>query len=301
MYKNLSPKALGVSGRQSELIELALTYGFRGLDVDMADLSKRARVNGVSQAVRFLSSANIKVGSFDLPIPWKGDETSFRSQLTALAEAAETAAAVKAHRCLLIISPANDERSFQENFEFHRQRLGQIADVLNKQSIKLGLGFQAARSLREGKAHQFIHQTETLLTLVKTIGVKNVGVLLDSFNWFVGEGTLDQIRDLTADQIVGVRLADYSSSLNVSDIDDSARRLPIDGGAIDCQAIVGLLAQKKYEGPVTMYPHPRSFRGQTRESIVQRASHALEELWRSGGLSKPKAAAAAASAGAYEG
>src|SRR5262245_37810920 len=165
MYKNLSSKALGVSGRQSELIELALTYGFRGLDVDMADLSKRARVNGVAQAIRFLDSAKIKVGSFDLPIPWKVDETSFRSQLTALAEAAAVAAAVKAHRCLLIVSPANDERSFQENFEFHRQRLGQIADVLNKQSIKLGLGFQAARNLREGKTHQFIHQTETLLTL----------------------------------------------------------------------------------------------------------------------------------------
>jgi hypothetical protein len=35
MYKNLNTAALGITGRQSELIELALTYGFRGLDLDM--------------------------------------------------------------------------------------------------------------------------------------------------------------------------------------------------------------------------------------------------------------------------
>jgi sugar phosphate isomerase/epimerase len=87
----------------------------------------------------------------------------------------------------------------------------------------------------------------------------------------------------------------------LNEVDDTARRLPIEAGAIDCQAVVSLLAQKKYEGPVTMYPHPRSFRGQTRESIVQRASHALEDLWRGAGITKPKAAAAAAaSAAAYE-
>ena len=35
MFKNFCPSALGINGRQSELIELALTYAFRGMDVDM--------------------------------------------------------------------------------------------------------------------------------------------------------------------------------------------------------------------------------------------------------------------------
>ena len=38
MFKNLSPSALGISGHESEIIELALTYGFRGVDLDIADL-----------------------------------------------------------------------------------------------------------------------------------------------------------------------------------------------------------------------------------------------------------------------
>lgn len=41
MYKNLNAEVLGVSGRQSELIELAMTYGFIGLDVDITEVVKR--------------------------------------------------------------------------------------------------------------------------------------------------------------------------------------------------------------------------------------------------------------------
>lgn len=41
MYHNLNPAALGITGRQSELIELALTYGFGGLELDIAGIVKR--------------------------------------------------------------------------------------------------------------------------------------------------------------------------------------------------------------------------------------------------------------------
>ena len=50
MYRNLNPAALGVTGRQSELIELALTYGFKGLDLDIRSVVKRARTSGADQA-----------------------------------------------------------------------------------------------------------------------------------------------------------------------------------------------------------------------------------------------------------
>ncbi len=293
MYKNLSPKALGVSGRQSELIELALTYGFRGMDVDMADLAKRARVNGTPQATRFLESAKIRIGSYDLPIAWKGDEATFKTQLGLLNDAAEVAATLKAQRCLLHVAPGDDDRSFQENFEFHRQRIGQLAEVLAKHQIRLGLAFQSLRSQREGKQFQFIYETDSLLTLVKTINAKNVGLVVDTFHWVLGGGTLDQIRSLTPEQIVAVRLADYSRDEDVDKFDERARRLPGEGGGVDCQAVINALAQKKYEGPVTLYTHASLFRGNTREWIVQRAASTLDELWRGAGLIKPKPVAAA--------
>jgi sugar phosphate isomerase/epimerase len=288
MYKTLSPKALGISGRQSELIELALTYGFRGLDVDMADLAKRARNTSIEQALRFLESAKIKIGTYDLPINLKGDDAAFGVQLGQLAAACEVASALDATRCIFTVAPATDELAFQPNFELHRQRLAQIADMLAKHDIQLGLAFQAAPAHREGKQHQFICQTESLLTLVKTIGASNVGVALDTWNWFVGGGGMDQIRELAAEQIVSVRLADYPASSDLTAITEKTRSLPLDDGAVDCQVLINLLAEKEYDGPVALYPHPSTLRGATRESIVQRAANTLEELWRGAGLSKSK-------------
>jgi sugar phosphate isomerase/epimerase len=288
MYKTLSPKALGISGRQSELIELALTYGFRGLDVDMADLAKRARSTSIEHALRFLESAKIKIGTYALPIHLRGDDAAFGAQIGQLAAACEVASALNARYCVYTVPPAGDELAFQPNFELHRQRLGQVADMLAKHDIQLGLGFQAAPSHREGKQHQFICQTEELLTLVKTIGASNVGVMIDTWNWFVGGGGIDQIRELSAEQIVAVRLADYPATSDLSTITEKTRSLPLEDGAVDCQVLVNLLAEKEFEGPVTLFPHPSTLRGATRESIVQRTANTLEELWRGAGLSKSK-------------
>ena len=46
MFKNLDPSALGVAGHQSEIIELALTFGFRGIDLDIVEFAGRMKVHG---------------------------------------------------------------------------------------------------------------------------------------------------------------------------------------------------------------------------------------------------------------
>ncbi|HAC92895.1 MAG TPA: xylose isomerase, partial [Planctomycetaceae bacterium] len=38
MYKLLDTDLLELTGRQSEVIEIAMTYGFSGINVDMVDL-----------------------------------------------------------------------------------------------------------------------------------------------------------------------------------------------------------------------------------------------------------------------
>ena len=38
MYKNLSPSSIGVSARQSELVEIALTHRFRGFEIEIGEV-----------------------------------------------------------------------------------------------------------------------------------------------------------------------------------------------------------------------------------------------------------------------
>ena len=64
MFKNLNPSAIGVSGHQSELIELALTYGFAGMDLNVAEFATRVRLKGMPYARRLIDSAKIRIGTF---------------------------------------------------------------------------------------------------------------------------------------------------------------------------------------------------------------------------------------------
>jgi sugar phosphate isomerase/epimerase len=294
MFKNLSPNGLGISGRQSELIELALTYGFRGLDIDMEHFVKQAQRRSMDHARRFIDSAKAfaggcSIGSWKLTTRWLGDEASYRADLTRLGEIAEIAGKIGATRATVLIEPASDTQAFTQNFEMHRTRLGQMGDVLKPHGVKLGLDFSPMASRREGKAHEFIKDFEGLLTLIKTVNNPQIGLLLDTFNWYVGGGTMEQLRGLKGEQIVAVRIADVpGSSTDKSQITEKQRVLPKPDGLVDTDAIGKLLVEKGYNGPVTPYPHPRNFLGKTREVIVQQAAEAMENLWVACGLSQGK-------------
>jgi sugar phosphate isomerase/epimerase len=301
MYKNLNAVALGVSGRQSEIIELTLTYGFRGMDVDMQDLVKRSKLKGAEAACRFISSANLRIGGFELPISLSGADDTFDASLSKLDLMGEIADVINASRCLVTLDPASDELPYHENYERHRVRLGKIAEKLATREIRLGVGLDAAAARRKDRKHQFIQKFEELLSLIRGVGASNVGLLLDTWHWQVGGGTLEQLRDWDPEKILAVRLADIPADADVSAANKNDRILPTENGLVDTTAIGQLLVDKGYDGPVTPWPSTVHLRGKTRESIVQAARDSLEDLWTAVGLSSPKMAmAATASSGDSE-
>src|SRR6185503_4716226 len=84
MYKNLSPSAIGVFARQSELLEIALTHRFKGLEIDINEVLRRAQSSSVAQACRYLCSAQVRIGGFELPVRWAGDDKDFQADLSQL-------------------------------------------------------------------------------------------------------------------------------------------------------------------------------------------------------------------------
>lgn len=278
MYKNLSAEGLGISGRQSELIELSLTHGFRGLDLDIIDLVKRSQVQGVMQATRFLKSAQMQVGGFELPVRWLADEATFQGDLPQLQTAMEIAEALGGHGCYTMIQPGSDDLPYHENFELHRKRLAQIAKLLAEKNLTLGLGLLAAPERRTEKRFEFIYQADALLTLIKTVGAPNIGLLYDTWNWKMGGGSIDQIRNRGVEGIVAVRIADAPADIDPATAVETDRLLPTEGGACELPAVMQMLTEIGYEGPLAMYAHASRYSGRTREAIVLEARAALDEL-----------------------
>jgi sugar phosphate isomerase/epimerase len=279
MYRNLNVESLGVSGRQSELIELALTYKFRGFDIDMSGMTRQAQLRGTDHAARYVRSSGIRIGCFELPVRWRGNEEDFKKDLDRLVEVAELAPVLGALRCHTAVMPASDERSFQENFEFHRERLGAVAEVLGRHDVHLGLGFLAPAHHRKDLVHQFIITPSDLLTLTKMIGAPNVGVCIDLWHWHLAGGTLDQVRELSPESIVGVRVADVAADASVETVTEKERLLPGATGVVPVAEALAILDEAGYEGPVSAYPNSKAMRGLTRDQIVQQTASALSRVW----------------------
>ena len=160
MFRNLSTAGLGVSGRQSEIIELALSYGFKGVDLDLAEFQENAKLQGLAHARRLLDQRRLKIGTFHLPIVWDETDEAYREGLAALPDLLKLAADFGATTAVTRIAPANDSRPYHENFEFHRRRLGELGELLAPHNIRLGVGFVApAAAQRVGRSNSSMRST----------------------------------------------------------------------------------------------------------------------------------------------
>ena len=255
MFKNFNPSFLGLSGHQSEVIELALTYGFAGMDLNIADFAARVRLKGLPYARRLIDSARIRIGTFQLPIDFDTDEETFHKDLKKLQEYADAAVAIGCNRCVTTLSPAGDSRPYHENFEFHRRRFQEIAAVLKAVDVNLALGFQAAEYLRRNQAFQFIHDIDALTLLLNMIDSPNVGLLLDVWEVFACGGSLESIRKIPRQQIVAVQIAELPAQTPLAELDEKSRLLPDNqSGRIGVPSILSYLAEIGYDGPVTVKP-----------------------------------------------
>jgi sugar phosphate isomerase/epimerase len=278
VYKNLSPSAIGILARQSELLEIALTHKFKGLEIDINEVLRRAQASSVAQACRYLCSAQVKIGGFELPVRWSGDEKDFQTDLSQLGLILEICGALGADRCFTTIRPTSDDLPFHENFQFHVERLQKLADALAAGTVKLALNFLASPADRTDGGFEFVHQADPLVLLINSVQRDNVGLLFDAWQWWVGGGDAEKLRSLRGDQILSARLADIPVGADLGSITEDQRLMPGDGGSIDSPAILATLDDLGFDGPVAVAPSPTLFKGQKREATVGKASAALDAL-----------------------
>jgi sugar phosphate isomerase/epimerase len=286
MYKNLNPASLGVSGRQSELIEAALTYGFRGLDIDAGETIKRALTQGVEEAARYIRSGKAKVGGWMLPVNLSASDEVFAQELERLHGLAEAAKQIGFTYCTFEVKPVSEDLPYHENFERHRERLGKVGDVLGQREIRLGLALKAAPAHRQNATYQFIHRAEELLTLLHNIDSPHVGLAVDTWNWKVGGGGRDQLDELTGPQVVSLTIADLPEDVDPKTISETQRLLPQDESIDLYGSLLKSFAQRKYVGPVTLRPHPSNLAKLTRDASVDLCARKLDQIWATAGLNK---------------
>ena len=284
MFKNLNLAALGISGRQSEVIELTLSHGFKGLDLDLVEFGHQVQASGLPHARRLIDSSRLQIGSVRLSLDWDCDTAAFDAQLEKLAGEIQLAQQIGCTRAITDIDPASDNKPYHENFELHRRRYGKLAEMLGRQGLKLGLGFLGSARAAE-RPDLSVHPNRRRVFAAAQIdqlpqrrrGARPVAL---------ASGRRNHRSDplLSAGKIVTVGLADADPDTTAENADRAIRRLPGTTGVIDAAEVLSLLAAGKYDGPVTALPSPAVFDGQSRERIVKQTAEALDNVWKAAGL-----------------
>ncbi|HTQ39745.1 MAG TPA: TIM barrel protein [Pirellulales bacterium] len=284
MFRNLSPAALCITGRQSEIIELSLSYGFKGIDLDLTEFQQSVKTYGLPHARRLIDSARLKLGTFRLPLVWDEDDEAYQSSRAAAEELLSLAAELGLSRAITTVAPANDLRPYHENFEFHRRRLAEIGELLAPRHMKLGLEFYSDPDLRKDRAFQFIHSFDALVTLVGMIRAGNVGIVADLFELHVAGGSFSDIHKLGADKIINVIVSDAPADKPAPDCDKNDRLMVAETGAIELPPVLVQLAELGYDGPITPAVASQHVKGMKREQIVRTAGERLTQAWTAAGL-----------------
>jgi sugar phosphate isomerase/epimerase len=279
MFRNLSTFGLPLSGRPSELIELALSFGFDGMDIDLLDLEKQAEIYGVEHARRLMVSARLKSGSFRLPVRLDGPEKEFEAELAALPKRLELAAAAECHRAIATVAPTSEEHSFKDFFELHRIRLHTIGDLLAPHGIQLGLAIRPERPAEETAASPFIATFEALLGLV-AVSHERIGAVVDAWALHATGEPVEMVAKVPKGRIVEVRLSDAPRGVTGAELTEAGRLMPGETGAIASAEVLKAAAATGFDGPVTPWAHRSTLTGRGREKIVRLAGERMEQAWK---------------------
>jgi sugar phosphate isomerase/epimerase len=246
----------------------------------MVDLVGRHDTLGKEFACQFLQSANIDLGTFRLPVDLGAPDEKYESSIAKLDTILDLAKTLNAKCCYVEVSPNNAQFAFQENFQKHQDRLQNLSERFTDSGVRIGLALKAAKAKPTDGDFKFIQTGDELLTLVKAVGQDNVGLCLDSWDWVVHGGTIDQLTaDGVANLISEVRLADVREGADLSAIKTSDRTaLPGDTADSFSVKLCKAILESGIDVPISVSTDLSTFADGARDVIVGKISKQLDLL-----------------------
>ncbi|WP_274652093.1 sugar phosphate isomerase/epimerase family protein [Paenibacillus humicola] len=274
MIPTLNPVTTGRDAAAEEFLDAASLAGFPAIDYSILPFYETFKTQSFASAREMLSTRNLVLGSFGLPVEFRKDEALFREELAALPDIARFAAELGATNCCTWLYPATDEPVAEYTSRFIR-RLRECAKVLDDNGIRFGIEWVGPKTLRTMK-HDFIHTLPGVLELIGAIDVPNVGVLFDSFHWFTSGATREDILALRPEQIVLVHINDAPDKPADEQIDNQ-RLLPGEG-IIDLPGMLSALREIGYDSYVSVETFSDSLPLLGSKEAAQRTKSALDPV-----------------------
>lgn len=253
MFTCLVCRSLCIEATQLEAIGLAHRHGFDSVEA-RADELARLSEDELQRLLDDLRAKGLRFGLAGLPIDLRRDAQRFADGMRQLPKFAQVLQRCGVTRLGSSIVPFHDELSYSENFHQHVERIGAVARVLDDCGIRFGLEYCATPTLRHGRRQEFIHSLPQLHELLAAIGAPNLGLVLDSWHWWMSGSPAEELASLRKEEVVGVDLNDAPAGVSPEELLDRQRELPGATGVIDLAQFLGALRGLGYDGPVRAEP-----------------------------------------------
>lgn len=278
MTIHLSPGSIGVKVDQREAIDLAHYYGFEAVE-PQPDFLARLSAGELNELLEYMSSRSLVWGSAGLRVDFRTTQEAFQQGMEQLPQHAAALERAGVTRMNTFIRPAHATLTYRRNFDLHLQRLGQIADVLARHRIRLGLEYVGPKTSWSAQRYPFIHTMAETKELIAALGRKNVGLVLDSWHWYTAQETKEDLLGLRNEDVVAVDLNDAPAGIPVDQQIDSARELPCATGVIDVATFLNALQSIGYDGPVRAEPFNAALRQMPRDEALARTIQAMRQAF----------------------
>jgi len=269
---------IGVQATQQQILDMAVQHGFEAISVYAQSLSEMSDQQ-IQELVGEMKSKGIQWGSAGLPVDFRKDEATFKEGIAPLPDyvkAMKKAGATRMNTWILSFDP---ELTYLENFKQHTERLGQVADILLDQDVKLGLEYVGPRTLQARGKYSFIRTMTETKELIAAMNRRNVGFVLDSFHWYCAGETKEDLLTLSNDEIVVVDLNDARSGFTADEQIDGKRELPSATGVIDLKSFLSAMIEIGYDGPVRAEPFNQPLRDMSDNDALQATYQAMKKTF----------------------
>ncbi|NND08024.1 MAG: sugar phosphate isomerase/epimerase [Saprospiraceae bacterium] len=274
---SLNPGAIGAKFNQSEILDLAIKFGYSAITCLPNDLS--AMDSGEMDAfLAKMKTHKISWGSAGLPIDFRKDEATFKEGLAKMPATCAAMEKAGATRMNTWIMPSNAHYTYRTNFSLHQSRLKDAANIAGHHGVRLGLEYVGPKTLLTRSRFPFVRTLVETKELIAAID-ENVGVVLDSFHWYCAEESKTDLLTLDNRDIIAVDLNDARSGFDVADQIDGKRELPMATGVIPLQDFMDALVIIGYDGPLRAEPFNQPLRDMDDEAAVKATYDAMAKAF----------------------
>ncbi|MFM7594367.1 MAG: sugar phosphate isomerase/epimerase family protein [Isosphaeraceae bacterium] len=285
LQKSLSFRGLGLAFPGiDQAAKLAASAGFDALDLPVRDLYE-SHISP-THVRKLLASHALAIGACPFPLDWRSSESAFRHTIQNLPAYTDYALGMGIEKFYTRVSESVDTHETAENtIAWHLDRLGQIAELLQKNSLRLAFETVGVASFRQGRLPLMPTLTAVKHHLAPLFrSFPNTGLLVDAFHLHASAESLEAATGGFENRIFGVHVADLPGPTPPSQIIDNVRALPGTSSVVPVRAILAGLVSNCISAPVMVetVSNPLSHQGLTEVEIVGRVAASLRDVFPAG-------------------